>query len=52
MLQSDYARSSFEDAVIQSTRLGETYMKLTGDVVWPLSDRIAVAAEKIRTVAA
>jgi phasin family protein len=49
MLQSDYMGSCFNEALGETTKLSEACMKLTGDVVRSLSDRIVVAAEKVRT---
>lgn len=48
-LQSDYARKSFDAAVADASRFSEAWLKLAGDIVQPLSTRVAVAAEKIKT---
>ena len=50
-LQSEFARSSFDAFVADASKNTETFLKLAGDVFQPLSNRIAVAAEKIKTVA-
>lgn len=50
-LQSEYARSAFDSFVAESSKNTEAFLKLAGDVFQPLSNRIAVAAEKIKTVA-
>jgi phasin family protein len=47
-LQSDYARSSFDVAVAEGSRVSEAWLKLMGEIAQPLSTRIAVAAEKIK----
>jgi phasin family protein len=51
-LQSDYAKSYFDNAVAESSKITEAWLKLAGDVAQPLSNRYAVAVEKIKQVAA
>ncbi|HEV2816366.1 MAG TPA: phasin family protein [Allosphingosinicella sp.] len=51
-LQGDYARSAFDAAVAESARMSETVMKLAGDVAEPINSRYAVAAERVKTLAA
>jgi len=51
-LQGDFARSAFDAAVAQSARVSETVLKLAGDVAEPLTSRYAVAAERVKTLAA
>lgn len=50
-LQSDFARSAFDSMVAQTSRSTEHMMKLAGEIAQPLSNRVAVAAEKMKTVA-
>ena len=50
-LQSDFARSAFDSMVTETSRSTETMMKLAGEIAQPLSNRFAVAAEKMKTVA-
>jgi phasin family protein len=50
-LQSDYMRSAFDAMVAETSKNTEAMMKLAGDVAQPLSNRAALAAEKIKTVA-
>jgi phasin family protein len=50
-LQSDYVRASFDQAVAQSSKSTEAMIKLAGDAAQPLSNRMAVAADKVKTVA-
>ena len=50
-LQSDYMKSSFDAAVAESSKVTEAWLKLAGDVAQPLSNRIAVAVEKVKTSA-
>lgn len=51
-LQSDYMKSSFEAAVSESSKVTEAWLKLAGDVAQPLSNRFAVAVEKVKANAA
>ena len=51
-LQGDFARSAFDAAVAESARMSETVMKLAGDVAEPINSRYAVAAERVKTLAA
>jgi phasin family protein len=50
-LQSDYARSSFDAAVAEGSKFSEAMMKLIGEITQPISTRVALAAEKIKTPA-
>ncbi|MDR6144486.1 phasin family protein [Sphingomonas sp. SORGH_AS870] len=50
-LQSDFARSSFDSLVAETSRSTEHMIKLAGEIAQPLSNRFAVAAEKMKTVA-
>ncbi len=51
-LQSDYMKSYFEAAVAESTKVTEAWLKLAGEVAQPISNRMAVAVEKVKTSAA
>jgi phasin family protein len=51
-LQGDFARSAFDAAVAESARVSETVMKLANDVAEPINSRYAVAAERVKTLAA
>ena len=51
-LQGDFARSAFDNAVAQSARMSENVLKRAGDVAEPLTSRYAVAAERVKTIAA
>jgi len=51
-LQGDFARSAFDAAVAESARLSETVMKLANDVAEPINSRYAVAADRVKTLAA
>jgi len=48
-IQSDYAKSSFDSAVAEASKLSEAWLKLAGDVIQPLSSRYALAADKIKS---
>jgi phasin family protein len=50
-LHSDYVRSSFDALVQHSSHNAETVLKLAGEVVQPLSNRVALAAEKLKVAA-
>lgn len=50
-LQSDYVRSAFDAAVAQGSKNTEALIKLAGDASQPLSNRFAVAAEKVKATA-
>ena len=51
-LQSDFARTQFDGLVAESSRLSETMIKLAGDVAQPLTNRYAVAADKVKAAVA
>ena len=51
-LQGDFARSAFDAAVAETARLSETVLKLANDVAEPINSRYAVAAERVKTLAA
>jgi len=50
-LQSDYAKASFDSLVAEASRVSEALMKVAGDVAQPISNRYAIAAEKIKSTA-
>jgi phasin family protein len=50
-LQGDLMRRSFDDLVAQGSRSTESMLKLAGEVAQPLSNRLAVAAEKVKVAA-
>ena len=47
-LQSDYMRTSFDSMVAESSKTTETMLKLAGEIAQPISNRVAIAAEKIK----
>jgi len=50
-LQGELVRQSFDQMVAQGSRQTETVLKLAGEVAQPISNRMAVAAEKIKVAA-
>jgi phasin family protein len=50
-LQSDFVRGAFDAYVAEASKNTEAMIKLAGDAAQPLSNRFAVAAEKVKTVA-
>ena len=50
-LQGDYMRSMFDAMVAETSRSTETMLKLAGEVVQPISNRMAVAADKMKIAA-
>lgn len=50
-LQSDFFRTSFDSYVAEASKNTEALIKLASDAAQPLSNRVAVAAEKVKTVA-
>ncbi|AHE57311.1 hypothetical protein NX02_28660 [Sphingomonas sanxanigenens DSM 19645 = NX02] len=50
-LQSDYAKSSFDAFVAEASKASETWLKVTNEVFQPISSRISVTVEKMKTSA-
>lgn len=50
-LHSDYVRSSFDMFVAEMSRSTEASLKLAGEIAQPISNRFAVAAEKVKLAA-
>lgn len=48
-LQSEFAKASFDSAVAEASKMSESMMKLAGEIAQPLSNRYALAAEKIKS---
>lgn len=46
--QNEYAKGQFDKLVANASKLSETWLKLAGEVVQPLSSRVAVAAESVK----
>ncbi|NNM78125.1 phasin family protein [Sphingomonas sp. ID1715] len=50
-LQSEFARSAFDQLIAETSKNSETALKLAGDIFQPISNRFAVAAEKFKHAA-
>ena len=50
-LQGDFVRQQFDGAVAETSRSTESMMKLMGEVVQPVANRVALAVEKIKAAA-
>lgn len=50
-LQSDYVRASFDSAVAETSKNTEAFIKLAGDAAQPISNRFALAVDKVKTAA-
>jgi phasin family protein len=50
-LQSDLFRSTFDSVVAETSKNTEALIKLAGDAAQPLSNRVAIAAEKAKIAA-
>ena len=50
-LQSEFAKSSFDSAVAEASKVSENVLKLWGEMFQPLSNRYAVASEKMKVAA-
>ena len=50
-LQSDYVRSMFDTMVAETSRSTEKMIKLASDIAQPISNRVAVASEKVKLAA-
>jgi phasin family protein len=50
-LQSDYARAAFDTMIAQGSRSTEKMLKMAGEIAQPISNRVAVATDRIKTSA-
>ena len=50
-LQSEFVRTAFDSLVAETSKNTEAMLKLAGEVAQPISNRVAVAAEKIKVTA-
>ena len=50
-LQSDYVRGAFDAAVAEASKNTEAMIKLAGDAAQPISSRVALAVDKVKTAA-
>jgi phasin family protein len=51
-LQSDFARSSFDRVVAETSKLTESWVKLAGEAIQPLSNRATANAERLNSLVA
>ena len=51
-LQNDFAKTQFDAAVSEMSKMSETLVKLAGEVFEPMQNRVALATDKIKSVAA
>lgn len=49
-LQSDFAKTQFDSAVAEMSKLTEMLVKLGGEVFEPVQNRIAIATDKVKTI--
>lgn len=50
-LHTDFVKGQFDSMVAETSKNTEAFIKLAGDVAKPISNRVAVAAEKIKVAA-
>ena len=50
-LQGEFARTSFDRMIAETSRTTETMLKLAGEVAQPISNRVAIAADKFKVAA-
>jgi len=50
-LQGDMAKEAMDSMMAETAKFTENYMKLLGQIVQPISNRFAVAAEKLKIAA-
>lgn len=48
-LQNDFAKTQFDSLIAEASKMSETMVKIFGDVAEPISSRVAVAADKVKT---
>ncbi len=48
-LQSDFAKTQFDHAVGEMSKLSEMMVKLAGEVFEPVQNRVAIATDKMKT---
>jgi phasin family protein len=51
-LQGEFARSSFDRLVTESSKLTESMVKLAGEAIQPISNRASVSAERLNKIVA
>ena len=48
-LQSDFAKAQYDSAVAEFSKLTEMMVKLSGEIMEPVQNRVAIATDKIKT---
>jgi len=51
-LQSEFARTAFDNMVSESSKVSEAMIKLAGEVAEPITSRYSIAAERVKNIAA
>ncbi len=51
-LQGDVAKQTLDALVAEGSKFTESYLKLIGEIAQPISNRVAVAAEKVKSTVA
>ena len=51
-LQGDIAKQTLDAVVAEGSKFTENYLKLMGEVAQPISSRVAVAVDKVKTTTA
>jgi phasin family protein len=51
-LQSELMTSTFDTMAAEAAKTSETMLKLAGEIAQPISNRVAIVSEKIKTIAA
>jgi phasin family protein len=51
-LQGDVAKQTLDALVAEGSKFTESYLKLLGEIAQPISNRVAVAVEKVKTTVA
>ena len=50
-LQSEHAKSAMDTMMAETAKFTESYLKLLGEIAQPISNRVAIAAEKMKIAA-
>ena len=48
-LQNEFAKTQFDSLIAEASKASETFVKIFGDVSEPISSRVSLAADKIKT---
>lgn len=50
-LQSEFAKNAVDTMMAESAKFTESYLKLLGEIAQPISNRVAIAADKMKLAA-